>query len=146
LPFCHREGEGFDNDGAPIAPSGGRRSPIISSSGFGLQLTQSLGQILHKLGIGPFHTAGAADQDMVGAGDAGFGKNRTGQFAEAPLHPVADDGVADLFRDGEAEPHGGIVLAARPDEQDEADGRRAQCAIGREEFRAAPKLFDLARN
>ena len=82
---------------------------------------------------------------MVGAGDAGLGQDRAGKLAQAPLHPVADDGVADLLLNGEAEPHGGIAVAARPDEQDEAWRRRAQGAIGREEFRAAPKLFDLAR-
>jgi hypothetical protein len=136
---------GFDNDGAPFAPSGGRRSPIISPNGFSLQSIQSLGEILPKLGIRPLDSAGAADQDMVGAGNARFGQNRAGEFAEAPLHPVADDGIADLLRDGEAEAHGGIAIAARPDEEDEAGGRRAQRAIGREEFRAAPKLFDLAR-
>jgi hypothetical protein len=33
--FCVKmsKGEGFDNDGAPIALSGGQRSPIISPNG-----------------------------------------------------------------------------------------------------------------
>jgi len=115
-------------------------------NGFGLQLAQSLMEIPHKLGERALHAAGAADQDVVGAGHAGFGKDRTGELAEAPLHPVADDGVADLLRDGEAEADGGIAVAARAHQQDEAGGRRAQCAVGREEFRAAPKLFDPARN
>ena len=68
----------------------------------------------------------------------GFGQDRAGELAEAPLHPVADDGVADLLGDGEAEPHRRIAVAARADEQDEAGRRRAQAAIGREEIRAAP--------
>jgi hypothetical protein len=82
---------------------------------------------------------------MVGAGDAGFGQDLAGELAQAPLHPVADDGIADLLRDGEAEADCGIAVAARADEEDEARRRRAPAAIGREEIRAAPKLPDLAR-
>jgi hypothetical protein len=83
---------------------------------------------------------------MVGAGHAGFGQDEAGELAKAPLHAVAHDGIADLLRDGEAEADGGITVVSRADEKNEAGRRRAQCAIGREEFRAAPKLFDLARN
>ena len=98
-----------------------------------------------KLGERPLDAAGAADQDMVGAGDARFGQDRAGERAEAALHPVADDGVADLLRDGEAEAHRRIVVAARADEQDEAGRRRAQAAVGREEIRAAGELADRVR-
>ena len=103
-------------------------------------------EILRELRERALYAAGAADQDMVGAGNASFGQDRPREFAEAALHPVADDGVADLLRDGEAEANGGIAVAARAHEEDEAGRRRAQCAIGREEVRAAPKLFDLARS
>jgi hypothetical protein len=82
---------------------------------------------------------------MIGAGHAGFGQDQAGQLSKAPLHPVADDGIADLLGDGETEAQGWIAVAARPDEEDEAGGRRAQSMVGREEFRAAPKLFDPAR-
>ena len=68
---------------------------------------------------------------------ARFGQDLAGELAEAALHAVADDRIADLLRDGEAEAHRRIAVAARADQQDEAGRRRAQAAIGREEIRAA---------
>ena len=73
------------------------------------------------------------------------GRIVAGELAEAALHPVADDGIADLLRDGEAEAHRGIAVAARADEQDEAGRRRAQAAVRREEVRAAAQLADCVR-
>jgi len=110
-----------------------------------MQFAQGPGEIPDKFGIGPFDAAGAADQDMVGPGNSGIGEDMTGEFTETPLHPVAHDRIAHLLRNCEAEPHGGIVVAAWADEQDEAGRRRTQGAIGREEFRATPELVDLAR-
>jgi hypothetical protein len=83
---------------------------------------------------------------MVGAGDAALGQERSGKGTEAALHSIAHDGAADLLRDGEAEADGGIAVAARPDEKDEAGGRRAQAAVRREEIRAAGQLPDLLRD
>jgi len=83
---------------------------------------------------------------MVRAGDAALGKQRSGKGAKAPLHPVAYDCAADLLRDRQAEPDGGIAIAARPDEEDETGGRRAQGAVRREEVRAAGQLADLVRD
>jgi len=103
---------------------------------------QSLGEVHQKLGKRPFDPAGPPDQHMVRAFHPGLRQPRPRQFAQPPLHPVADDGIADLLRDGEPDPHRGIVVAARADEQDEAGGRGAPAAIGREEIRAAPKRFD----
>ena len=79
---------------------------------------------------------------MVGAGDAALGQDRAGELAQAPLHPVADDRVADLLRDGEAEADRRIAVAARADEQDEAGRRRAQAAVRGEKVRAARQLAD----
>ena len=82
---------------------------------------------------------------MVGAGDAGLGQDGAGKLAQASLHPVADDRIADLLRDGEAEPDRRIAVAARSDEEDEDGRRRAQAAVCGEKVRAAPQLADGLR-
>ena len=76
---------------------------------------------------------------MVGAGNAEFGQGFAGEGAETALHPIADDGIADLLGHGEADAHRRIVVAARADEQDEAGHGRALAAIGGEEIRALGK-------
>ena len=55
---------------------------------------------------------------------------------EAALHPVADDGIADLLGDGESDAHGRIRIVTRADEKDEAGHGCALAAIGGEEVRA----------
>jgi hypothetical protein len=83
---------------------------------------------------------------MIGAGHSRFGEDLPGQLAKAPLHPVADDGIADLLRDGEAEAHG-------LDRRRRAAGRggrsrwsRAQSMVGREEIPRGAEAFDPARS
>jgi len=110
-----------------------------------LQPAERLFEIFRELRERPFDAAGAADQDMVGAGEAGLGEDRPGELAQAAPHPIADDGVADLLRDGEAEPHRRVAVVAGADEQDEAGRRRAPAGIRREEVRAAPQLADRVR-
>jgi hypothetical protein len=73
---------------------------------------------------------------MIGAGNAMIGQGCASEGAEAALHPVANDRVADLFGDGEADAHGRIVIAARADEQDETGHGGAPAAVGGEEVRA----------
>jgi hypothetical protein len=74
---------------------------------------------------------------MIGARYAGGGKDLAGKGAEAALHPIAHDGAADLLRNGDAEPHYGIIVLALADEQDEAGHRRAAAAVRGQEVRAA---------
>ena len=81
----------------------------------------------------------------IGAGDTGLGQDFPGQLAEAAAHAVADDGVADLPGDGEAEPHDGIAVAALADQQHEAGRRRALAAVRGQEVRAAAELGDGRR-
>ena len=64
-------------------------------------------------------------------------------FFQAPACPVADHGVADLLRNGEAEAYQRVAVAARADEEDETGGGGAQDAVRREEIRAAVELADL---
>ena len=108
--------------------------------------TQRLPKIGFELGERSLDPARSTDEDKIGPGDSGFGQNDPGELAEASPHPVADHGVADLLRDGEAETHGGIAVIARPDEEDEARHRRAQARIGREEVRAAREPADILRD
>ena len=64
------------------------------------------------------------------------GSDLAGERAEAALHAVAHDGVADLLGDGEADAHRRIAVRAVADEQDEAGHRRAPAAVRGEEIRA----------
>jgi hypothetical protein len=117
----------------------------LRPNGLGGDFLDRLLQVGDKLGERPLDAAGAADQDMIGAGDARLEQDRPRELAQAALHPVADDRIADPLRDGEAEPDRGIAVAARPDEQDEAGRGGARSAVGREELRAAPQLADGLR-
>jgi hypothetical protein len=110
-----------------------------------LQLAKRLSEIVTEQGEIAFDPALAADQDMIGTFMARLRKDRAGQLAEAPLHPVADHRIADLLGNGEAETQRRVAIVPRAHEEDEAGHRRAQCAIGREEIRAARKLADRSR-
>ena len=77
---------------------------------------------------------------MIGAGDAEFGQGFAGKGAESTLHPVTDDGIADLLRHGDADAHGRIVIAARADEQDKSGHGGSLAAVGGEKVRA---LLDI---
>ena len=59
--------------------------------------------MLAEFGKGDVVAAGAPDENMVGARDARFAKRGARKFAEAALHPVAGDGVADLLADRKAD-------------------------------------------
>src|SRR5690242_1406621 len=78
----------------------------------------------------------APDHHMVGSSKALGGDDLARERTEAPLHPVADDGAADLLGDGEADPHARILVIAVADEQDEPGHRCAQAAVGGKKVRA----------
>jgi hypothetical protein len=77
--------------------------------------------------------ARATDHDMVGSREPFGGHNLAGERPEAPLHPVADDGTADLLGHGEADAHRLIGVFAVVDEEDEAGRRCAHAAVGGKE-------------
>ena len=62
-------------------------------------------EVASKQRIVALDPAGAADHYMVGAGKTANGDDFPCKRAEAALHPVADDRVADLLADCEADPH-----------------------------------------
>jgi hypothetical protein len=55
---------------------------------------------------------------------------------EPPLHPVSDDGIADLLCDGESDAHLRVLVAAIADEEHEPGHRRAPSGVRREKIRA----------
>ena len=81
-------------------------------------------------------SSGTTDDDMIGAGNSMFWQRFAGEGAKAALHPVADDRIADLLGDGEADAHRHNDIAARADEQDKAGHGGALAAVGGEEIRA----------
>ena len=105
-----------------------------------MHLLQRPFQLSRQVRIVAFDTSSAADQDMVGAGDAEFRKRFTSEGPEAALHPISDDGVADLLGHGDAYAHRRIVIAARADEQNESGHGGALAAVGGKEIRA---LLDI---
>ena len=106
---------------------------------------QRLAEIGFELGERLFDTARSTDEDKIGTGDSGFGKNDPGKLSEASPHPVADHGVTDLLRDGEAEAKGRVAIVARTDEQDETGRGRTPTAVRGQEVRAAGELDDRGR-
>lgn len=76
---------------------------------------------------------------MVGAGDSAHWKQLAGQRAQAPLHAVADDGVADLFGDGETDADRFVAVIASTDLEDEPGSRDAPAAVGGKEVGALGK-------
>ena len=76
----------------------------------------------------PLDPAFAPDQHMIGCSEAVLGKEITQQFAEAPLHPVADNRVADSLGNGDPEAHLFALVGAR--EQHKAGARDAQAPVG----------------
>ena len=97
-------------------------------------------EFLSKRGEIPLDSAIASDQDVVVAGKTVAGQSVAQEFAEPPLHPVADDGVPDLLGDRDAVT--GFARIVGPGQQDEAWFRIAQSAIGREEIGPLAHHFD----
>ena len=76
----------------------------------------------------PLDPALAPDQHMIGCSEAVLGQKIAQQFAEAPLHPVADNRVADSLGNGDPEAHLFALVGAR--EQHKAGARDAQAPVG----------------
>ena len=96
-------------------------------------------EFLAKREIIAFDSAGAADQDMVGAGKTALGQQFPGERAQAALHAVADDRAANLLGHGIADADRGIAIVARTHQQDKAGHRRASSGIRGEKVCANPK-------
>ncbi len=92
------------------------------SSGLGVSLRlgpnplQSLTKIDLKLVKGAIIALGSANQDVVGTVNPSLGKNDSGDFPKPPFHSVANDRVADFFRDSEPKPKCVIAIVASPDQ------------------------------
>ena len=93
-------------------------------------------EVASKQRIVALDPAGAADHYMVGAGKTANGDDFPCKRAEAALHPVAGDGVADLLADGEAYPHSRVAATAAADQKYERRGRGAPSGVRREKIRA----------
>ena len=132
---------------APLAPTmmDARLARTLVGGGFGRgRPSQCLGQFGGKRLIVALDAALPADQDMVRAGDS-LGRQQIARERPHPaFHPVADDRVADLLGDGEADSHGGITVIPLAYLQHEAGHRHESPAIGREEIAAAGQCRDYA--
>ena len=73
---------------------------------------------------------------MVGPRDGVVGKGVTDERAEAALHAVADDRIADLLGHGETNSDEIVVIAALADKQHEPRRRRALAPVGGKEVGA----------
>ena len=100
------------------------------------QLVERAGKLGAKQAEIPFDAPRAADHHVIRAGKTHRGNELAGERPEAALHPVANDRAADLFGDGESDPHRAIAVLAIPDQQDEAGRGRAPAAVRGEEVGA----------
>ena len=97
---------------------------------------ESLDQFVAERRKGAFDAALASDQNMVRAGQAEGWQEFASERAQAPFHSVANDRIADLARDREADPKRRIPVTAWTDEQNEAGHRSTPTRIGEEEIGA----------
>ncbi|KQS49146.1 hypothetical protein ASG20_08790 [Sphingomonas sp. Leaf198] len=78
---------------------------------------------------------------MIGPSNAAFRQQLARQRPQPPFHAVADDGVADLLGDGEADSHRLVTVIAGAHEQDESRHRCALPRIRREKIAALVENF-----
>src|SRR5690606_11741233 len=98
------------------------------------------GEFLAQLGEVALDPAFAADQDVVVVGQARLGQRRAEKLAEAALHPVADDRVADLLGDGDAVTLAVPAVGVR--QKHETGARDTQAPVGGNEIRALAHDLD----
>ena len=106
-----------------------------------LQRRQHFGAQQGKIAL---HPALAANQHVVGIGQAMRGQQFAHQRAQPPLHAVAHHGVADLLGDGDAETQTRPVVGAG--KQDKPGPRNAQAPVGGEEIGAPRQNRGLDRS
>ena len=94
-------------------------------------------QVLAQLVEWTLDAARPADQDMIRSVQPGAWQDLLGKHSKAAFHSVADDGAADLFRDGDSKPHGRIAVVAATNEEHEPRRRGSLAAIGCEIIGAA---------
>ena len=128
---------GISAEGPTCQPRISRISSRVTISA--LHPPQRPGQLGAQVGEGPLDPAGAADQDMVGAGNATNRQQLAGKRAQPALHSVAHHRVADLLGDGEADTDAAVAIVPLADEQDEAAARRPPPRVRRQEVRTAGK-------
>ena len=61
-------------------------------------------EFLHHVAERRFERRAASDQDVIVPGAKRGGRREPDELAQAAPHPVAFDGIADLLRDGKANP------------------------------------------
>ena len=97
---------------------------------------ERLDQFVAERRKGAFDAALASDQNMVRAGQAECREKLASERSETTLHPVANDRIADLARDREADSKRRVPVTAWADEQNEAGHRSTPTRIGEEEIGA----------
>lgn len=73
---------------------------------------------------------------MVGTRQSLGGNDFAGERSHPPLHPVSNDGVADLAGDRESDSYLRVAVVPVTDQKDESGGRGAPSGVRREEVRA----------
>jgi hypothetical protein len=89
-------------------PAGPRSISLAST-----RTIEGLGKFALEGGKVTLDPARTTYQNMVMILQAVFGKNSAEDFAKSTLHAVANDGIADLFRNGDPEPFTVAAIRAR---------------------------------
>ena len=76
---------------------------------------------------------------MIRTGKTANRQEFPGEGAQAPLHPVADDGAADLLGNGVTDTNGLVAISAVADQQDKSGRGCASAGVGRQEICAFAK-------
>ena len=76
---------------------------------------------------------------MIGTGVSVPGQNLPRKRPEAPLHAIANNRLADLLADGEADTHGRIAILPVARQKDKPRGSRAPSGVRGKEIRAFPQ-------
>lgn len=117
----------------------------LIAGGFGRGRTgQRFGELGGERGIIALDPALPSDQHVIRTGYALDRQKLARERPQPAFHPVANDRVADLLGDGEADANRGLTIVTRAYLQHEAGHRHASPAIGREEIAAAGQRRDYA--
>jgi hypothetical protein len=116
----------------PTRPMWGRLSRCTSSGAVfasAVDAVQRAAEFLHHRVKPGFERGAPSDQHVIMPGLQQSRRRKPNELAQAAPHPVALDGVADLFRYGETNPRR-TALPARTGLQDKAAGMSARADPG----------------
>lgn len=109
---------------------------LLGANYWSSQLVQSAYHISAQFTKVLLDPAITADQDMIGTSFAPGGQHLARQLAKPPSHPVADHGVANLFRDSDTQPDRQVVILPVTYKQNKTGSSKSLPPVGSQKIGA----------